>query len=144
MKLNSLFFLILTACTTALRPQDRYEVIDKLWKDKATRVQVIENLGPSYEKINDGIIYRITGYKEIESGHFFDPSGRLTEQFLFVYKENFEKAKKLIACEWDEKSEMKAMGHTVHTINSGKCDSKNISYEYRPSMLSYEFRWKSN
>ena len=138
------FILLLSimACTFSQRNDDRYSVINKLWHEKATKDRVIEKLGSNYEIKHDGIIYRFP-WKSIESGHFFDSSGKLMVQFLFVPKERFQDLKKVISCSWNEKSEFKDIGHTVHTIESGKCASENISYEYRPSMLLYEFRWEA-
>ena len=135
--------LLLTACAASKRSPDRYAVINRLWHERATKDQVIKELGPSFEKKHSGIIYWFA-WKSIESGHFFDSSGRLKVQFLFVPKEKFNELKKTISCLWDEKSEMKSIGHTVQSIESGKCVSENISYEYRPSMLLYEFRWELN
>jgi hypothetical protein len=140
MKLIVLFSVV--ACTLGQKSDECYSVINKLWREKATRDQVIEKLGSVYEKKHDGIIYR-SPWKSIESGHFFDSVGKLTVQFLFVPKERFQDLKKIISCSWSEKSEFKDIGHTIHTIESGKCASENISYEYRPSMLLYEFRWKT-
>ena len=98
-------------------------------------------LGSNYETKHEGIIYRLD-QTSIESGHFFSPSGKLAVQFLFVPKEKFQDVKKIVSCSWKEKSESRNVGHTVDMIDSGKCCSKNISYEYRPSMLLYEFRWE--
>lgn len=140
MKLILLF--LVAACTFGQKNHERYVVIDRLWHEKATIDQVIKKLGSDYEKKHEGIIYRSSG-KSIESGHFFDSSGRLTVQFLFVPREKFKDLKKIISCSWNEKSESKNIGHTIHTIESGKCASENITYEYRPSMLLYEFRWES-
>ncbi|MCM2349967.1 MAG: hypothetical protein NDI69_08090 [Bacteriovoracaceae bacterium] len=136
-----LLFLV-AACTFGQKNHERYAVIDRLWHEKATIDQVIKKLGSDYEQKHEGIIYRSSG-KSIESGHFFDSSGRLTVQFLFVPREKFKDLKKIISCSWNEKSESKNIGHTIHTIESGKCASENITYEYRPSMLLYEFRWES-
>ena len=130
------------ACTLSQKNDDHYTVINTLWREKATRDQVIEKLGSDYEKKHNGIIYRFP-WKSIESGHFFDSSGKLSMQFLFVTKERLQDLKKIISCSWNEKSESKDIGHTVHSIESAKCVSENISYEYRPSMLLYEFRWKA-
>jgi hypothetical protein len=140
MKLILLFSVM--ACTLGQKSDERYSVINRLWREKATRDRVIEKLGSDYEKKQDGIIYRFP-WKSIESGHFFNSSGNLTVQFIFVPKERFRDLKKIISCSWSEKSESKDIGHTIHTIESGKCASENISYEYRPSMLLYEFRWET-
>lgn len=140
MKIILLFSVM--ACTFGQNNDDRYSLINRLWYEKATKDRVVEKLGSDYEKKHDGIIYRFP-WKSIESGHFFDSSGKLTVQFLFVPKEKFQDFKKVISCSWNEKSESKDIGHTVHTIESGKCASENISYEYRPSMLLYEFRWEA-
>jgi len=140
MKLILLFSVV--ACTLGQKSDERYSVINKLWREKATRDQVIEKLGSDYEKKHGGIIYR-SSWKSIESGHFFDSVGKLTVQFLFVPKERFQDLKKIISCSWSEKSEFRDIDHTIHTIESGKCASENISYEYRPSMLLYEFRWEA-
>ncbi len=141
MKLILLF--LIAACTLSQKNYEKYAVIDQLWHEKATKDQVIKNLGSDFEEKHKGIIYRFP-WKSIESGHFFDSSGKLTVQFLFVPKEKFREFKKNISCSWIEKSESKDIGHTIVTIESGKCASENISYEYRPSMLLYEFRWESN
>jgi len=137
------FLLLIVACAASKKSPDRYAMINKLWHERATKEQVIKELGPTFEEKHSGIIYWFT-WKSIESGHFFDASGRLKIQFLFVPKERFDELKKTISCSWNEKSEMKSIGHTVHSIESGKCSSENISYSYRPSMLLYEFRWESN
>ena len=102
---------------------------------------MIKELGTGYEEKHKGIIYRFL-WNSIESGYFFDSTGKLSTQFLFVPKEKLEELKKIISCAWNEKSEIKDIGHTIHTIESGQCASENISYEYRPSMLLYEFRWE--
>jgi len=141
MKFILLLFSIM-ACSFNQKNNDRYSVINELWHEKANKDRVIEKLGSIYEIKHDGIIYRFP-WKSIESGHFFDSSGKLMVQFLFVPKKRFQNLKKVISCRWNEKSEFKDIGHTVHTIESGKCASENISYAYRPSMLLYEFRWEA-
>lgn len=137
------FLFLFIACTIEIKSPDRYALINSLWREKATKDQVIKKLGASFEEKHNGIIYSFN-WGSIESGHFFDSSGKLEVQFLFVPKEKFDGLKKIISCLWNEKSENKSIGHTVYNIESGKCASENISYVYRPSMLLYEFRWESN
>jgi hypothetical protein len=137
-----ILFLIFS-CSTTKKINDRYTDIHSLWRQKATKELLIKKLGKDFKEENNGIIYHFE-WEAIESGHFFDTQGNLVVQFLFIPKEKFQDMKSIIACSWNDKTEIEQIGHTFHSIESGKCTTENISYRYRPSMLLYEFRWEKN
>ncbi|HXH32757.1 MAG TPA: hypothetical protein VNJ01_18310 [Bacteriovoracaceae bacterium] len=138
-----LFFI--SACTipTATPKDKKYVQMYDLWKLNPSREDVLNAFGTTFEAKGDGVIYRPSQHKSsIDSGHFFGPTGLLEEQFILISKTDLENLKQQRPCPWREKSEMKSIGHSVQVIESGVCASIGISYEYFPSMLLYEVRWK--
>jgi hypothetical protein len=131
------------ACTSRIEhPTKKYVLMDVLWKENALKEKVIESLGRQYKDANEGIIYERPSSNSIESGHFFNKTQKLTEQFIFLDEASFLDFKKVIPCSWNESEEMKAVGHTVYTVKKGSCVIKNISYEFKPGNTNYEIRWK--
>ncbi|MFP5387179.1 MAG: hypothetical protein ACLGHN_13970 [Bacteriovoracia bacterium] len=144
--MKSLLFILifLLSCTSNTNPsfKKKYFKMNALWSENASKAEVIKTLGKEFDEIKDGIIYKIQNGQLVESGHFFDNSQKLVEQFILVDQNSLKDLKQNISCEWKEREEKKGVGHTVQTIESGVCRDKNITYEYRPDIRLYEVRWK--
>ena len=141
---NYLLGVMFISCTNAKQIQNKkFLLMDSLWKTKSYKAQVIKTLGSSYEEVSKGVVYKIPGRQFIESGHFFNSSGQLSEQFIFVDKGTFEEFRESFPCNWIETSDMKGSKHSVQKIPAGSCEAKNIQYEFTPAKNSYELRWKS-
>lgn len=144
--MKSLLFILicLIGCTSNTNPsfQKKYIKMNSLWSENASKTEVIKTFGKEFDEVKDGIIYKIQNSQFIESGHFFDNSQKLVEQFILVDQASLKDLKQHISCEWKEREEKKSVGHTVQTIESGVCGDKNITYEYRPDIRFYEVRWK--
>ena len=143
MKTLILLLSVLIACSSKIEhPIQKYYSMDSLWKKNATKEEVIKSFGIEYKEAHGGIIYTNPEYKNIESGHFFDKTKKLVEQFIFLDEASLLDFKKMVPCSWSENEKKESSGHTVYTVKRGKCAEKNISYEFRPGFNRYEVRWK--
>lgn len=143
MKTFLLALSFLMACTSKQdAPLKKYVLMDSLWKKDATKEEVIQLLGSEYNEAHGGVIYTFPDSKSIESGHFFDKSQALVEQFIFLDEKSLADLKIVTSCSWNESEKNESVGHTVYSVRRGKCTEKNISYEFKPGSNHYEVRWK--
>ena len=143
MKTFLLALAFLMACSSKPdSPLKKYVLLDSLWKKDATKEEVIQLLGSEYKEAHGGVIYTFQDSKSIESGHFFDNSQKLIEQFIILDEESLADLKVVTSCSWNESKKNESIGHTVYSVSRGKCTDKNISYEFKPGSNNYEVRWK--
>lgn len=117
-------------------------VMNDLWQNHATKDTLISILGEEYKKVENGIVYSFSGYDYARSGHFFDKFNKLTEQFVFLDKKEFEKFKEKIKCDWLVDEKVDSSSHAIKTIFHGKCEEQHLTYTYPSHFNSYEVRWK--
>ena len=143
-----IFFLLISllSCTSSTNHsiEKKYMIMNTLWSRNVLKSELTKNFGDDYKEIEDGIIYNIGNSQLVESGHFFNSSQQLVEQFIIVNDLSLIDLKQSVLCDWVEREDKKSIGHTIHTFESGTCVEKNISYEYRPDLRLYEVRWKKH
>lgn len=140
-----LFFLLFAiACSqVSTKPQERYEVMDGLWIRKATKAEVTDTLGIPSEQVNQGMVYRPPQSRaSITSAHFFDKNGLLQEQFILLHEDQLQELKAQLKCSWSVQEKVLSTPHTVRKVESGQCNSRNITYDFLPQSVLYEVRWK--
>lgn len=143
MKFSILLLSFVSCAQISARTQTRYEIMDQLWNKKATKAEVIAVFGVPSEEGNQGIAYRPSQFRNsIVSAHFFDKNNTLEEQFILMHDDELQKLKEHLKCSWKIQEKVLSTPHTVRTVESGKCDSRNISYDFLPTSVLYEVRWK--
>ncbi len=138
------FLISAIACSQiSAKDKPRYELMDHLWSGNAKKNEVIDVFGVPSEIQDEGIIYRLNQSRSsIESAHFFDKNDRLESQFILLTENELQNLKDRLKCPWEIQKKVLNTSHSVRTIESGKCISKNISYEFRPISVLYEVRWE--
>lgn len=143
MKFLSLLLLITAACSSSKDVSTQtYVKMNYLWNSDATKNEVIRSFGNDFKEQNGGIVYWDPQGQAIERGHFFDRNQQIAEQFILLDEKELINFKSLVTCAWSETEKMESVGHTVYSVKRGKCQSKNISYEFKPGSNTYEVRWK--
>jgi hypothetical protein len=143
MKHSLLLFILVSCAQTPTRALERYEVMDNLWKKKASRSEIVKTFGAPTNEEKTGIAY-IPNHKRssIVSAHFFNQDNMLDEQLILVQNDELQKLKLDLNCPWDIQEKVISTSHTVRTVETGRCPSRNISYEFLPTSGVYEVRWK--
>ena len=122
--------LSISACTTSdENKKSKYLVLNELWEKQSTKSEVIKFLGDDYIETDSSILYRYPNSKRPEIGLFFDSSGKLTEQFVFMPEQALRKFKSAIDCKWQETEEKKDVAHYQRIIKKGTCPALSISFE---------------
>ena len=142
-KLNLLLFFFISACSSGpASKKNKYLLLNELWQKHSAMSEVVQILGKGYVKVDSGLVYRYPNSKRPEIGLFFDSSGKLTEQFVFMDEKALIQFKSSIDCRWKETEEKKDIAHYQRTIKKGSCPSLSISYETYLDLNAYEVRWK--
>src|SRR5688500_2792166 len=107
--MKSLLFILicLISCTSNTNPsfKKKYLKMNSLWSENASKAEVMKTLGRKFDEVKGGIFYKFQDDQIVESGHFFDNSQKLVEQFIFVDQVSLKDLKQNISCEWKEKEE---------------------------------------
>lgn len=138
-----MFFIFVACAQVSTKAQERYEVMDRLWGKRATKAEVLTKFGIPSEQESQGIVYRPSQHRgSIVSAHFFDKNNTLEEQFILMHENELQKLKGQLKCAWEIQKKVLSTPHTVRTVESGRCLSRNISYDFLPTSVLYEVRWK--
>ena len=143
MRVTVFVLMSIIGCSqTAAKSKPRYEIMVNLWKIEATKEKVIEKFGTPSELQAEGIVYRPNQLPgSIKSAHFFGKDGKLDSQFILLSEAELQKFKEELKCSWEIHKKVLNSPHTVRTVESGKCISKNITYDFLPTSVLYEVRW---
>lgn len=139
---NTILLFFIACSSKNVAPESIYITMNKLWKDKVSKEQLIIKLGDNYKTVEDAIIYPFSSPESISSVHWFK-EGILNEQIIFLDEKSLDKMRSDIPCQWEETEQNEDHGHIIYSVRRGKCKQSSIEYNYRPGYANFEVRWKS-